>query len=461
MQLSKRHFALFSTIAITAGCSSTLNLENQHSKLAMESYISSYGSKLGKAWAFKGEAYVLKEGRPLFHVNTESNKPENYLIGSITKSLTAVTILKLADEYQIDVDAPIGDYWTTLPEKFKPLTVTQLLSHTSGLGDIPSLYQENASSEPQEVFKSIAASPIYFEPGSYYQYSNAAYYLLGLFIEEVSGKPWLEYMAESVLTPAGLDSIGFSSPSVMGWTRFDNHLKPSSEPSVDIGQAAGALRSSSSDLTKFAYQLTQSDIVTPQQFEYLTMDHVGITEVQHGAGFSIQDIAGIKTVGHGGKIQGFTSQLQFDLGGKCIAVVLSNNERFSASKVAKDLTEICLTGESVPPAQEPTIVAPSDALVKSIEGSYTLSPLPQEAVYLIGEELVNQISKISLAPKGKGIELSNDAGAQPPALLLVTDTNELIEFDHGISIKSQDDFESFILSQGGLAVEYKKNENLK
>ncbi|CCN68685.1 serine hydrolase domain-containing protein [Vibrio nigripulchritudo] len=456
MHILNHSFTLIFAFAFLLGCSSPAKEVDNSTKLHMINHISSYGSKLGEAWSFKGEAYVLKDGKPLIHVNTESEKPETYLIGSITKPITATAVIKLAEEYKLDTEAPIGQYWHELPDNLKPLSITQLLSHTSGLGDIPSLYKIDSSNDPKDVFEDIAQSPPYFEPGTGYKYSNAAYYLLGLFIEHISKQHWLDYISETVSKPANLNSMGYGQPSVPGWVRYNAHLIHADKPAVEIGRPAGALHSSAHDLASYAYQLTIGNIVPSSQFRYMTTNHVKSSERQHGAGFRISNIAGTATAGHGGKIQGFSSRLQFSLNGHCVVVVLSNNQNFNASMLAHELLKICLTDEAVPPANEPDILVASEQFKQKVAGSYTFSSPPKAVAKLLGEKLIQDISRLSLIPKCKGIELSNDANAQPPALLFVTDDYKLIGLDTGITITSKDGFESFILSQGGLSIEYRK-----
>jgi CubicO group peptidase (beta-lactamase class C family) len=106
--------------------------------------------------------------------------PSHYFqIGSISKSFIALTVLSLADQGKVDVDAPVAGY---LPDAALPpeaITVAQLLSHTSGLPDGAPLFPRTPDGRLWSGFA----------PGSRFSYSNTGYVILGRLIERVTGLP--------------------------------------------------------------------------------------------------------------------------------------------------------------------------------------------------------------------------------------------------------------------------------
>jgi CubicO group peptidase (beta-lactamase class C family) len=107
--------------------------------------------------------------------------PEHYFqIGSISKSFIALTVLTLADQGRIDLDAPMARYLTDVPLPHEPITVAQVLSHTSGLPD------------GAPVFPRTPDGRLWcgFPPGTKFSYSNTGYVLLGRLIERVVGPPY-------------------------------------------------------------------------------------------------------------------------------------------------------------------------------------------------------------------------------------------------------------------------------
>lgn len=131
---------------------------------------------------------VVDKERVLFSGNygecASSDTP--FVLGSVSKSFSAVCIMRLAEEGEIDLGAPISDY---LPDAGygKEITVRQLLTHTSGLGG----------------YQTLADYQMIYPQGEHH-YANVNYALLGEIIERVSGMPYSEYIAANVFAPLGL-----------------------------------------------------------------------------------------------------------------------------------------------------------------------------------------------------------------------------------------------------------------
>lgn len=134
-------------------------------------------------------------------------------IGSVSKQFTAATVLALADEGRLRLDATVAEY---LPEWFAKepeLRVRHLLTHTSGIADF--LWQkgyralaDRPDSTKADFLALAAAAPRRFPPGARWAYSNTNYKALALIVERVAGRPFDEVLAERVLRPAGVEGIG-------------------------------------------------------------------------------------------------------------------------------------------------------------------------------------------------------------------------------------------------------------
>ncbi len=123
-----------------------------------------------------------------------------FQIGSISKSFLALTILSLADAGQIDLDAPIARYLPDIPWPEAPITVAQVLSHTSGLPD------------GAGMFPRVPDGRLWtgFPAGSKFSYSNTGFDLLGAMVERVAGKRYQEVILERVRAPLGVAAINES-----------------------------------------------------------------------------------------------------------------------------------------------------------------------------------------------------------------------------------------------------------
>ncbi|MEU2285738.1 serine hydrolase domain-containing protein [Streptomyces sp. NPDC013178] len=138
--------------------------------------------------------------------------------GSTTKVVTAAAVLKLAAQGRIDLNRPVQRYLPgLLGRDFRPITVRQLLNHTSGIpaGDglgnsFEELYAHRFDTlTPQQVVASAAAKGPEFRPGCEQHYLNINYTVLGLLIEKVTGQPYAAAATELVLAPAGMRDTYF------------------------------------------------------------------------------------------------------------------------------------------------------------------------------------------------------------------------------------------------------------
>lgn len=136
-------------------------------------------------------------------------------LASVTKPVTTAAIMKLVEEGKLRLDDPVEKY---LPEfqtqqdkegRHHAITIRQLLTHTAGLpGDPPTRKDvfdpEWRGKSVAETVGPIAQATLQFIPGARVRYSNAGFYILGRIIEIASGRPYADYVKESILDPLGM-----------------------------------------------------------------------------------------------------------------------------------------------------------------------------------------------------------------------------------------------------------------
>jgi CubicO group peptidase (beta-lactamase class C family) len=148
-----------------------------------------------------------------------------YQAGSISKPLTAMAVMHLVQEGTIDVDADANKYlksWKIPKSKFnenKPVTVRMLLNHSSGLtNSAPMFAKDEAAPKLVELLKGgkqaggAAAITVDNEPGKEFSYTNNGYAALQVMIEDVTGKPFADFMKETVISPLGMTHSRFEQP---------------------------------------------------------------------------------------------------------------------------------------------------------------------------------------------------------------------------------------------------------
>ncbi len=194
---------------------------------------------------------------------------------SISKPVTALGVLKLAEEGKIDLDTNVNQYlkrWKVPDNGFtakQKVTVRELLNHTSGIGThngeiydpstpIPTLLQLLEGQKPART------PPVRVEaiPGTKFAYSNGGYLVLSLLIEDVTGESFAEYMKRTVLNPIGMKHSTFDAPLPLEWrghaaTAYGADGKFAVPPSkfVEPNLAAGGLWSTATDLARLLLEV--------------------------------------------------------------------------------------------------------------------------------------------------------------------------------------------------------------
>ncbi|MEV6954025.1 serine hydrolase domain-containing protein [Streptomyces sp. NPDC051183] len=313
-------------------------------------------------------AAVVRDGAVVWEgsrTSVEGHGPDGnvqYRIGSITKTFTAVLVLRLRDEGLLGLGDPV--------EKFLPgagvgeVTVGQLLAHTGGLAaETPGEWWERSSATLRpELSDVLGEEPFRHEPGRRHHYSNPGYTLLGSLVEAVRGKPWEEVLRAEILEPLGLDrtSAQPQAPHAGGWAvhPWADVMMP--EPLEDLGlmAAAGQLWSTTADLARFAAFLLRGDerVLSADTVREMRTPAAppepGLAEGGYGLGVQLLNSAGRHLAGHTGSLPGFVAGLWLSETDDVAAVVLANcTSGLPAGAVAADLVGIVADAE--PPFPRP------------------------------------------------------------------------------------------------------------
>ena len=141
---------------------------------------------------------------------------DRFSINSATKAFTGVAILQLVEAGKLELDAPISRYMKDLPATWQPITIRQLLDHTSGLPDIlvppraqgtGTLVGEDGSDEG--AWRAVQTLPMDFATGTAYRYNQTNYAILGKLITQQSGEPFTQFIRERQFDAVGMKSAGF------------------------------------------------------------------------------------------------------------------------------------------------------------------------------------------------------------------------------------------------------------
>ena len=183
--------------------------------------------------------------------------PEDTLfrVGSVSKLFTATAVMQLVEDGEVDLDTDVATYVDV--DLDRPVTLRHLLTHTGGFEERVAGLIEGPDA-PVDLRESMTTDPPeqVFEPGTTPAYSNYGNALAGFVVEEVSGQPFEEYVAEHVLAPAGMTSSTFAQPlpPELADRLAAGYAAPTGPPTAfeTVGTApAGALTASATDMARF------------------------------------------------------------------------------------------------------------------------------------------------------------------------------------------------------------------
>ncbi|MET7920237.1 serine hydrolase domain-containing protein [Streptomyces avermitilis] len=315
-------------------------------------------------------AAVVRGGQTVWYgsrTSVDGHAPDEnvqYRIGSITKTFTAVLVLRLRDEGVLDLGDPL--------EKHLPgtgageATIAELLAHTGGLAaESPAPWWERTpGSLRPELADVLGELPLRHPVGRRHHYSNPGYTLLGALVEELRGAPWEEVLRREVLEPLGLHRTSGRprAPHAGGWAvhPWADVMLP--EPAEDLGRMApaGQLWSTTGDLARFAVFLAQGDerVLSAESVREMRTPAAPAEAADvmsgsaYGLGMQLQYRDGRLLFGHSGSLPGFLANLTVRVEDDLAAVVLANcTSGPMLSVVAADLVRI--VAEAEPRIPEP------------------------------------------------------------------------------------------------------------
>lgn len=286
--------------------------------------------KDGKVRTYRAGAGDLRTGAPM-------PKDGRVRIASNTKMFTAVLVLQLVAEGEVELDAKVERYLPGLVRgpggDGRRITVRQLLQQTSGLPDYDSIVIDSGDDlrsiahtyfEPHELVDAALAERRQLAPGKGWAYSNTNYVLLGLLAQRVTGRPIGELMQRRIIAPLGLRDTYWPKPGeqrIRGTHPQGYHAdEPGGEwhdltrMDPSLGWAAGQLVSTPRDLGRFMAALLDGDLLPPAQLAAMKQtvkapDFELDPAWRYGLGLARHTLpCGVPGWGHGGDIQGFETR---------------------------------------------------------------------------------------------------------------------------------------------------------
>ncbi len=259
-------------------------------------------------------------------------------VASITKSFTAVAILQLYEQGKLDLHQPIGAYLKEYPNERIRSSVTahQLLTHTAGT---PNFYVTNFLDKNKFQYKKVddfvplfVEDTLLFEPGTEYHYDAAGYVLLGLIIEQLSGKTYYEYLEENIFTPAQMNKTeaheidAIVENKATGYTFGENmagELKKNTNY-LSFASPGGFHYSTVHDLFNFSRALMNYKLLKKETVDFMIAPKVKGYNTFLGYGIDVDERYPEIILGHSGGFYGMSGEYFYFPDSGYTVTILSN-----------------------------------------------------------------------------------------------------------------------------------------
>ncbi len=382
--------------------------------------IDEYMNAAVKFGQFTGSILVVRDGRPIISkgygmANYElsvPNLPQTvFRIGSITKQFTAMAVMMLQEQGKLNVSDPICKYLENCPASWQPIVIRHLLTNTSGIlnyTELPGSWDKDIESYPSaELVNSFRDTPLQFNPGERFAYSNSGFYLLGVIIEKASGKRYADFVRDNIFMPIGMKNSGYDDSRTLvpnrasgynwrGKSFINAHYQNMATP-----YSAGGLYSTTEDLLLWDQALYTDKMVSLKSLDEMFSPFREVESAPdewkgyaYAYGWGVGKMFEKQVTHHDGGISGFSSDItRFPSEGVTL-IVLSNKGDATPKKTSGDLAAIVF-GKPYSLVKQPV----SDVLAPTIERrgiepalrQYRELKRTQPAQYDFGEPVLNRL----------------------------------------------------------------------
>ena len=358
-------------------------------------------SDLVQAWAddgrFMGSVLVMQNGKVLLDkgygfADVATGRPDTpdtaYHIGSITKQFTAAAILLLQERGKLKIGDSVRTYLPDAPASWDHITLFNLLTHTSGLGDDNNDFPDRWAQDepPAQLWAAIRNEPLKFQPGSQYSYSNSGYAVLGLIIEKVSGRPYGDFMRDNLFRPLGMTATAYNpalSPfQAQGYAGSIDGPIPTPDPyALSLGFSAGGLVSTTHDMALWQRKLLDGKVLSTASLKQMITPF----KADYGFGVVVSSRTGHLDIFHSGRVPGFHTNAHY-LPDDTLSVVVFGNLDTSAPEVLG--SNLVRVAHGLPGASPPKPYPVPPAVLAGYAGTYVIPKLGQDVVTYENGQLI-------------------------------------------------------------------------
>lgn len=322
----------------------------------------------------------------------KADESTRYRIGSISKTFTAVLVMKAIEAGKLNLDTPLSTFFPEIKNAAN-ISIRHLLSHRSGIAnftDKPAYLAWHSQNRTRsEMLQHISTLESIFEPGSRSAYSNSNYVLLTLILEELYQQDYRDLLAQHITGPVGLTNTFFdpeASADSLGSRSylFNTTWEESPTTHLSIPLGAGGIISTPTDLLRFAEALFGGKLVQKE-----SLDAMCALRDQLGLGLFGLPFYDQRGFGHTGGIDGWSSVFGYFPDTKTAFALCANGSRINNNDVSIAL----LSAANGKPFDLPTfsIYTINEADLDLYPGSYASAQIPLKiTIKREGQRLIAQ-----------------------------------------------------------------------
>jgi len=340
---------------------------------------------------------ILEKGYGLANLEYDiPNKPDTiFHVASVSKQFTAMALLLLESDGELSIDDDIHKYLPELPDYGAPVTIRQLLQHTSGIRDqwqtlaLAGWSLEDVITQDQILRMLFRQKALNFSPGSEHLYSNGGYTLAAEIVFRVARKPLVQFCDDRIFKPLGMTNTHFHQDlhrivknraySYSGTNGSYSYL-----PLNYANVGATSLFTTATDLTKWLDNFRQPKVGSRAAISRLLETAVlnDGKKIDYALGVSVGKFRGLPTISHGGADAGYRSYVTWFPDQQLGIAVAGNAAGLNSAQIANRIAAIYLERELAPEPPKPdpvkrTFVPVEPSVLKTFAGVYTVPGLSQ------------------------------------------------------------------------------------
>lgn len=371
----------------------------------------------GAIAVMQGDLVVYSKafGLASMEYNVPNTAGTRFNVASVSKQFSSLGIVKLHLEGKLSIDDTIDKYIDGLASFGSKITIRQMMHHTSGLRSLHALFalagwrNDDSRTNADLDRLMLMQTDLNFEPGSEYLYCNTGYMYLANIIEKVTNKSFVDYMAQEVFIPLGMNQTYVEdrydrivpNNATSYYTQRDGFVR-AVEYWGYVG--SGNMHTTTGDLLKYLKNYYEPTSGWKAAFDMMqTLDPLNDGSLnQYAFGVNVEEILGKKRVSHGGSIGGFRSNIAVFPNEKISIAIITNFSSSNPGGKSNDIAEILFDHKMTPKELIATKI--SKGSQESFKGTYYDNDLYEENIIeFSGDTLFLGNSKTAFLPVDKNI----------------------------------------------------------